>query len=231
MNLNKYDKRYKRFLAIIREMNEIRETQKKLGFIELKKPIFLGWTTFLIPREDIQRRNDAQIYWEVIKACCRKGFIRDKTYLKRRKKKYQTFPYKPDIQPISEKVYLKLGISAKKHFVLSNHFTRKYHQKYYVCILPDFYWVLKLEKSYKTKIKVIDEILEQQYAEFHDEWINAVHKYYPGSYGKAKTYICKKMNRAARRKTKEMLHSYINTGELSDVFPFSGRNQAKWESW
>ena len=44
----------KEFLRLKRDLQKNRESQSNLGWVELEKPIFIGWNAKLEPREDIK---------------------------------------------------------------------------------------------------------------------------------------------------------------------------------
>jgi len=228
---NKHELRRKRFLEIQRKLQEIHQAQIDLGYMDLKVPIFIGWTIKFIPRADIQNREDAAIFWEIIKIASDDGFIRNKGLLKHKDKKYRDYPYQPKFHPISEDVYDKLSPDVKKHFHYSEWESYRYgfRTKRYVCSIPNFYWDKKLVRKYKTKVKVIDEVLLQKEAELESELDSL--KAYANWHMNAHPYTLNQHNRRARRDSKGLLKKFLLTGEVPDVFPFSGRGQARYESW
>jgi len=229
MVLDKHEKRFKRYKALERELNELYAIERNLGYKELEKPIFLGWKVKLIPRKDIQNRDDANVFWEVIKTCCSPGFIPDKSYLKKKNSKFNKKPYVPEIIRIYEKQYEALSDAAKKFFSYSEYHSTRWHKIYYYNG-PNFYWEHKLVRVFKTHIRVIDGDLKSRIKEVRDEYYELGRENFWSFHG-TKTVIARKMNRAARHKTKQLLKQFVETGELTDDFPISGRHQAYWEAF
>jgi hypothetical protein len=211
-----------------------RETQRNLGWVELDEPIFIGYTAKLEPRKDIQNREDAWIFWDICKSLSEKKFakkIEDFDWNKKVKPKlYYDVP--PRIKCIHESVYDKMPPQVKKYFVCDTYQLHRKEYKYrfgiwYVCVVPDFFWEIVYEKTYKTKVRIIDELLLQEeaelesklYSDFYDEF---------NWYSSAPRHFRNSLNRLQRARSKEDIRKQIN-GEDPDWTP--NYKNAKWLWW
>lgn len=230
MELHKKEERYKRYLKLQKASMKNMEAQKALGYIELDKPRPNGWDIFLIPREDIQRRDDADVFWEILSICARHGHIRNRDWLFSKRKIYGTYPYQPCLFEISEHTYDSLRPEVKKYF--SKKDTPNYRGFYsYYCNVPNFFWETKIVRSYVTHVKVVDELLKQEDAEIDEQldylrykW--AIGKWYTGA---PKSYR-QHYNRASRARNKRALYNVVYKGEEGD-FEYNHRHSAKWDYW
>ncbi len=238
MLLDKHEKRYKDFLRLKAADKKNWEAQRSLGYVELEKPIPRGWDVVFVPRADIQNREDANSFWEVINVCARKGFIRNKTYLKSKKLAYQSWPYRPDWGKISQDTYDKLTPAVKKHFnpATGLHYTDgvdRWGKKYYQQNTPNFYWELKLVRSYITRVKVIDTDLLKEEAEIDSQLNNYRYQYHFDEwYGSSvpKSFM-KPYNRSYRRSCKQIT-KLLGEGIEKEIPPLKEMHgRAKWDYW
>jgi hypothetical protein len=229
MILDKKELRYKRYIQLQKESRKNWEAQNALGRVELENPRPNGWNVLIIPRQDVQNREDADVFWEIISICGRKGFVRDKRWYFSRKEKYSTYPYRPELRKIPDYIYNGLRPAVKKYF--SKEYKRHYWYTNYYCNLPNFFWETKLERNYITHVQVIDEILKQEAAEIKkeldylsDKWgIGKWHTNAPKSY-------CKAYNRSDRAHNKQALYNFLYK-DMEENFIYNHRNSATWDYW
>ncbi len=196
MEINKYEKQHKKFLALSRRESEIYQTRRNLGQIELDKPIFNGWKVVMVPRKDIQNREDAKVFWDILSLCMYPGFIKSKSQLTRDRVNF--YWHFPKLCQITQKTFDTLLPEVKRYFGEAMH-QRNPHVKMYNCVVPNFYWEEKLVKRFITHFQVHDSVLEKELSEVQDElydlgrkfWKNGIPKFYKR---------CK--NRSFRRKNK-----------------------------
>ena len=77
---NKYYTKEKEFIRLNKELDKNYQAQKDLGWIELDIPIFIGYEAYLEPREDIQNREDAWVFWEICQGLGTKTFAKKIKY-------------------------------------------------------------------------------------------------------------------------------------------------------
>lgn len=230
MELNKKEKRYKQYLELSKQHRQNRDAQHALGYIQLDTPRAHGWNVLIIPRQDIQNREDADVFWEIISICARKGFVRDKNWYYSRKKIYSSYPYRPEFFKISKCVYNSLRPAVKKYF--SEDYKRYYwYGNSYYCHLPNFFWETKLERNYITHVRVIDEILLQEQHELKEQLDYLSDKWGVGKWHtKAPKSYCKSYHRSDRAHNKQSLHNLLYKG-MEENFTYNHRNSATWDYW
>ena len=232
---NKQFLREKEFIRLKKELDENYRAQTSLGYIELEKPIFIGYHAKIELRADISYREDAWLFEAMIEQLGTEVYAKYKTDFdftsgKYRKRKVQT---RPRIRNISEKEYEGLIAEAKKWFQLKDYDTFEsglngwYRGRTYVCIVPSFWFDIVYEKVYKTRVPIIDEVLKQEEAEiesrinskfFIDRWQHSVPKSFR-----------RKLNKSTRTKSKRTLYNIVNKGmdeEFNDNY-----KDAAWRYW
>ena len=171
MQLKKQEQRYKEYLRLLEADRKNSKAQAALGYVELDKPIPRGWDVIVIPRADIQNREDAWVFWKIISVCVRKGFIRNKNWYKSKKFYYQEYPYRPGFFTIVEDELKRLPAAVQKWFdldVYGKGLTNGVDyrgRKHYKNQVPNFYWETKLVRSFITKVKLIDADLKKEAAD------------------------------------------------------------------
>jgi hypothetical protein len=230
---NKQFLKEKEFLRLQNALAENHRVQRELGYVELSVPIFIGWTAKLSLRDDIKNRSDAWVFEFLIEHLSTTAFTRKKEYFFWFNKKnvvnnWRTVHDKPHIRGINENYYINnLSPQVKKWFV-EIETQHNYWGKWYNCTVPDFYWEIIYEKTYRTHVKLFDEVLQQEEAELKDEISRKFHhesKYFgsvPKSYRKL-------LNRAQRNKSKETLYNIVykdSENEFEDDY-----KGAAWDYW
>lgn len=167
--LNKYDKKYKKYLSYIRESNEIDKLKRKIPLVELEKPFHRHWESFIDLRNDIKNRKDNLFIYELIKIgyypsklikdvnevrMIRKGL---KSYISKSKHYISFMPIK---KRLSKKQYESLTDNQKPYFKEGR--DQYNHFPYYNIYIPDFWIKLKVRPKWVTHIKKLDTILERK---------------------------------------------------------------------
>lgn len=225
MVLNKYEQEHKKFLALKRALDENYITQKNLGYTKLEKPIRSGWKVSLIPRIDIQRREDADVFWKILASA---GF----SIITSSKKKYYKEAklhsnFNARILKISKAKYDSFEPALQKHFTQCT--LRKHWNEDYYCNIPNFYWELKFTKHYITEVKIIDELLLQEEAELKVQVFGKKYASYQEGRNPPADYV-NTFNRKFRARSKQTLYNKINK-DIDDVYELSGRHTARWMWW
>lgn len=224
----------KEFLRLKRDLQKNRESQSNLGWVELEKPIFIGWNAKLEPREDIKNRDDAWVFEWISKNVTTEVFSRKIENFSWNRKNHRCL-YKqdpPHVRCIPGSLYNDLHPQIRKYFTLDKFrlYSNKYKHSFgdwYICNIPDFYFEIKYIKAYKTKVRLIDEILLQEENDLKKEIQS---KYYDefNWYSGAPRYFRNGLNRIQRRRAKEDIRREIN-GIDSRHTP--NYKDAKWLWW
>lgn len=225
MVLDKYEQEYKKFLALKRALDENYITQRNLGYTKLEKPIRSGWKVSLIPRIDIQRREDSDVFWKILAlaGACVISSSKKKYYKEAKLHSYLS----ARILKISKTKYDSLESTLKKYFTECK--LRKYWNEDYYCNIPYFYWELKFTKHYITEVKIIDELLLQEEAELKAQVFSKKYASYEESRNPPADYV-KIFNRKFRAKSKQTLYNNLNK-DIDVVYELSGRHTARWAWW
>lgn len=232
---NKHEEYRKKYISLVNARAKNWQAQRDLGYVELEKPRPNGWDVVLIPRKDIQNREDADVFWEILKVCALDGHIRVKSWYRSKHKKYINYPYVPKLTYIKKEKYDTLRPAVQKHFYFykkGSYFDlHKIPHDFYKCTVPYFYWDSKLIRAYITSVHIIDEILLQEEDEIRKQIYYLQDKLGVGNEGKnaPKSYV-KAFNRSDRRTAKHILQNYIRNG-VEKEYPISGRHTANYHYW
>lgn len=230
---NKHDEYKKKYISLVKARAKNWQAQRDLGYVELDNPRPNGWDVIYIPRQDIQNRQDADVFWEIINVCGVNGHIRIKSWYRNKKAKYNQYPYYPKFKILNKEKYMALRPAVRKHFSFypkgSYNECHRVNYDFYKCNVPYFYWETKLVRSYIKSVYIIDEILLQEESEIRTQIYYLNDKFGVGmeESGPSKRYV-KMYNREFRRKSKAVLRRYITDGK-EDEYPLSGRNTARYD--
>lgn len=235
---NKKWAKEKEFKRLKEKLHVNRRAQRDLGWVDLEKPIFNGWNAVLDLRSDIKNREDSWVFEWIAKNLTYSVYFKRIEDFPWNKRSFSGEYLIPHIRFISEEIYNNLHPQIKKYFTLDTYGfrfkgTKKYADyKYrfgdwYICTVPDFYFEIKYTKSYKTRVRLIDEILLQEeddiekeiYAYYFDEF------YY---YKSAPRHFRNHLNRIQRQRSKKDIIREIN-GEDPKYTP--NYKNAKWLWW
>jgi hypothetical protein len=232
---NKHWERDKQYLRLLNDLHENWETQRNLGWVELEEPIPYGYNAFFVLRDDVSRRDDSWIFQTIIDTCGttswkrKNDFLpvsssRNGRWLKTNEKNYRhTYPY---FREIREDKYDSLPEQVKKWF--SGTTTDYWGRKWYYTTVPIFYFEVKVEQNFKTKVRVIDEILLQEEIYISGKLSDMVDKPWSSWGRNAPKSYTKLLNRSDRAKSKQVLHNIIRNGCEKENFPYHHKHSGKW---
>ena len=223
---NKQFLKEKEYLRLKKELRENRNAQRNLGWIELPQPEFIGYIAKLEPRQDIQNRQDDWIFWTICENFGTTSFARRVELFDWDKKKTFSVYHKPHISSISQYAYDLLPSQVQKYFK-EDPYTRRWGTWYY-CTVPSFYWDITYIKEYRTKIRLIDEILQQEESELESKLLHNFHDE-ERRFENAPKHFRKTLNRSQRAKSKQTLHNIIYKNK--DVEFVDNYKGAKWLWW
>ncbi len=231
MRKNKHFEKEKEFIRLQKQLAKNWETQMSLGWSELTEPKFIGYNACLEPRQDIQNRDDAWVFWYICQNFGTKTFAKKIELFdweRKGKSIYKTMIYHiPRIHGINEWTYLNLPSQVRKWFTDEVPFHVhgwNRHSKSYYCKIPNFYFDIKYEKEYKTKVKIYSTILEQEEAEI--EYILDTKFYHEcrnyRRHRKAPKHFRKFLNRSQRAKSKQTLFNIMGGKDCEFEDNYSG---------
>lgn len=217
MNLNKQEKRYKEWIAIGKEWDEIREKLRKLPLVELKEPYQNGWILTFDFREDVKNRKDYPILKRVLDLINIETFIKDVNYLKyvRQNRAYTSSPYRkgksyywPHPRVVYPREFEKLDDKLKEQFFKS---TIGYmRHECYRHKFPNYYLVIKDKPNIITHAYQSGGELESREQYLRDKWIEYSYEF--ATRGGSSSYPAYKDRTIVRDKISKFLK-----GEIEDI--------------
>ena len=190
--IDKFDKKDKENLALVRRRNEIYKIQRELPWRKLKEPIQDGWIAEIVLNQDASRRKDATIMNDVIKLCSVKhsipkgnmnivSKIRKSDNFNKARDFFMVANYQggnyysgPHFGSLKPKVYESLTESQKKWFskVVIEHVSKWGGQRHrdikYICNISVHNLAIKIHKNMLTKVQDINPSLLKEKA--YIEW-------------------------------------------------------------
>jgi hypothetical protein len=227
--MNTKGKNYKEYLKLRNQLDKNWEAQRKLGYKPLEKPIPHGYDAYYVLREDISRRSDSSDFQYIFDNFSKTVWCRRKDFMVYSYNERRYIKLNPSIKNLTEREYEKLPVKLKKYFYSVDKQYWNTIRKEYVCTVPDYFFTVKIIKSYKTHYKVIDEVLKQEAAYLSDKLKEDYYNYwsYYGSVPKKYVKLC---NRKDRRKSKMSISKAINSNEWDEMdLPGHHRHYARWE--
>lgn len=232
MKRNKYWERDKEYIRLLNALEKNRTAQRNLGYIDLEHPIPHGFDAYFVLREDIANRDDAWIFQAIIDKYSTTAWRKKNTFstIKERRNNvdngfFNDYPY---FKNISESEYTTLIPQAQKWFSQS---TDKWGRAYYYINIPFFFFELKVEQHYRTKVKVIDNVLLQEEAEIEAKLYSFSDRRWCYNHGGVPSWFTRFYNVSRRRDEKRLLHAMIYKGKEDLCFPGNHRHSAAWDWW
>lgn len=164
MSKNTKHKFYKQYLELLRRQSDIQDAQDALGYVELEKPYHYGFNAYLTLREDVARRQDADVYQYLLDTYAYETWSKDGIFYHVRRK--YIVDSRPSFSLVAEADYEKIEPRYKKFF---KHVPKEDRpswngevKRFYKCYIEPHYLVMEIKKSYVTHQKVIDGELERE---------------------------------------------------------------------
>ncbi len=233
--MKKRNKQYlkeKEYLRLKNALDANYKAQRNLGWVELEEPIHRGYTSYLKLRNDISNREDAWIFEGIIERFGSTHHLKRKndiSLLNNKKNRCNiNYYHNPLIRDIKQKDYDYLIPQAQKHFIkrINNN---PWQSDTYACIIPNFYFEIKIEKHWVTRQRIFDEILAQEYSEIKYQLeANHYDRFYRW-YASAPKSFRKILNKSQRAKAKNILHNiYYKEKEMEFEDNYKS---ASWLYW
>jgi hypothetical protein len=146
---------YQKYKSIDKAINN-------LGWLDLDKPVYLGYIKQFVLRDDISRRKDANVFEGILKSINDFATCKNKDFLRKEWSTKKKVPISHKLKALNKKQFNKLPTNQQKHF------SEVYDYKnscWKYRFIHDYYFVPKIDKHYAYKVRVFDSDLEQQSAE------------------------------------------------------------------
>lgn len=229
--MKKRNKEYlkeKKYLSIKRAIDDNYDAQRNLGYIKLDVPIKDGYVAYLTLRYDISNRTDAEVFQYIVDNFGSKTYAKKIKYLDFFSKDYFVKKHiytKPHIRDINSDKFNSLKPCIQKYFTP---YYNNYNTLWYYCNIPNFYFEIAFDEHFKDKVRVMDEILLQEYDDLEKE-LKTYEDNYGFDYFHFGRHVPKKfrkcLNVGRRRKNKMLLkNDYLN----EDIIFDDTYNDANW---
>ena len=168
MMLNKHERRYKYYLSVEREYNEVLDKIRSLPMIPYDKPVQKGWNINFELRDDIKRRDDAPYILAAMKIGYKPQYIANVKYVRMMRAGHKGYwtqnhrghkvwvKFSPFVVHLHQREYDKLHPAIQKYFELDMYHFHTNYRSQYVIRLPE-YWVFpKVRPHFLTHYRNID---------------------------------------------------------------------------
>lgn len=227
MNLDKHTKQEKYIRKIEEEISRLRNEQRNLGYVQLDEKQFIGYEAYLVPRQDIQNRNDAEIFWNMANHASTAFAKRiDKFSWNDKGWRNHWIQSKPMIRSISTEAFKLLSDKVKSYYQFVSKGNGWHSKDEYINIVPTYYFEIKYRKVYRTQIKVESVLIEQELAELENYLIS--NNYYDlyGCSTAPKHY--RKMLNVSRRRFNKQKVKLLESNQDIDINFDNNYKDASW---
>ena len=167
-HLDKYHKREKEHRKLLKRLDHLNTIKWKDCWEDLPKPKRHGWIKELALTKEVLRRQDAEVFQEILDACkintwaMEKKYLENRWFIKYRNKK----PQKPGLRKLGKKEFKKLTPAAKKYFSRIENRGCRYNQEpfFYQCTLPRIFFTEVYSKAYVYRIRKVNSEVEKEIA-------------------------------------------------------------------
>ncbi len=156
---DKYEAEERELRRLYQEYTSIGKAIMDLGWLDLDKPIYLGYIKHFVLRDDISRRKDANVFNEILKSINDFATCKNKDFMVREWKTKKKVPISHKLKSLSKKQFNKLPTNQQKHFSADYDYKNSCWKYRFVC---DYYYVAKIDKHYAYKVRVFDADLEKR---------------------------------------------------------------------
>jgi hypothetical protein len=235
--MNSKDKNYKEILRLERRQSEILEAQRKLGYEKLDEPYQKGWEAHWVLRDDAARREDADGLQALLDRVNTTIYSDNKEFKTWDRGRRQYVYQKPDLRYVPERE-IKTWYSWARGWFKHAPSEDKYHwwyndvQRYFRYNIPDYYLVMKVEKSWVTHYKVMDNVLEQEYNELSDKIVELLdYRSWWRRGGKSAKPYQNIRNRSFRQKEKMTIRKAMRNENFDDMDLPIEKQQVRWDMY
>lgn len=221
MKPNKYEKKFKDFLKLRRELDEIRDKLKNLPLIPFEKPIQKGWYIKFEMRKDISNRQDSHWIQKAMDIGYKPQYINNVKHVRMMRaglKGYWTnarngrrvwMTFEPYKLYFKESQFDKFPVEIKKYFKMDRYHINPYNRNKYRIVLPSYWLIPKARPNFHTHYQKKGGFLESKQA-FIEYKLSEYWRLYGTNY--SKSYPARK----DRTKTRIQIQKF-KKGEIPDI--------------
>jgi hypothetical protein len=148
------------------ELRRIHDAKwRNANWIELEKPLFIGYIKTFALRDDVTRRKDAKDFKDILKLINTSVTCKDKTFTKKDWKTKKKVPIVHVLKKLTKKEYNKLPDKIKRNF--NYWYSEKKKAWVYEYMYP-YYFVPVVNKHYAYKVREHLPELDKQEAEIEN---------------------------------------------------------------
>jgi hypothetical protein len=234
--MNSKDKNYKEYLKVNRRKWEVLGAQRNLGYEPLDEPYQKGWDAYWVLRKDVSRRSDADDLQFILDNFGKDIWCDNIFFLKWDRSIRRYTDINPHIRAITEREWEKLPATCKKWFkvmpIQHGHYHPWWYTSTYTCVIPLHFLVKEKEPSMVTHKRVIDNLLEQEWAELSDleDRLIDYRGWYKMGHKSGKSYK-QYRNRQFRGKEKRAIKKAMRTGDWDGMILPKPRRCILWDMY
>lgn len=233
MKKDKYSEAKKKFFDLEARLADNYQAQRNLGWIELDEPLFDGYSCKFILRDDIARRDDADIYQFFIDKLGVPVRSRKKNFIHkdRNGRKYHLRPY---FKRVSPRQYDEFPPRIQKHLHVDYDTDHMVLGRYsYRVGVPRFFFEVKRSKVYVTKVQLYDADLKKEEADLEKQlkYVTPIVKrnWRTKDRYSAPKWFRKMLHKSNKMRSKRALHNVLK-GIGEGDFHFNDKDAA-WLWW
>jgi hypothetical protein len=223
MARDKYFEAERQWRALEQRYEANLAAQRALGWVDLDEPRFIGYKKNLILRSDIANRADAWVFQTIIDRFGTTVTSRKKDFLIYEWKTRKHYVQHAGVREITKSEYDQLTPQVQKWFAEETCSLHLWSKRYY-CTVPHFFFEEKMSRNYLTKVRLADNLLEQDGAEIKKEMrsnslFNKIDGYWYGDNWNAPKWYRRHLNRRQKTKAKKLIHNFLRNGEEDGLSP------------
>ncbi len=226
MLLNKHDKKYKEFVKLRHQLDEVNRKLRTLPWVELDEPYQRGWIIYYDLRDDIKRREDYPEIRETVEKGYSEVYIRNPKYVKAVRAKasliftskngkhsYDLYPHR---KKLSDREHDKLQSYSKKYFSLEDDRKPWGWSNSYRIHVPTYWLVVKVKPCMVTHERMFDANLQKEYdylkwRVWYSKEFRSFHTYYSKSYPRTsqRTWIRNQISKFMKREIHDLYNEKV----------------------
>jgi hypothetical protein len=223
MARDKYFEAELQWRALKNKYDSNQAAQRALGWVDLDEPRFIGYKKTLILRSDIANREDAWVFQTIIDRFGTTVTSRKKDFLVYEWKTRKHHVQSAGVREISKSEYESLAPQIKKWFTEETTSLHLWNKKFY-CTVPYFFFEEKMSRNYLTRVRVSDNLLEQEEADIkkamhRNPLFNKFDDFWYGDNWNAPKWYRRHLNRRQKTKAKAAVRKFLIEGEDDGISP------------
>jgi hypothetical protein len=152
------------------ELEELHKQRRRLGFIELEKPIVKGWKRYFVLRTDIMKSKEGRFFHQILEKINNESVCGRKDFKARDRKTKRMTPIEQHTTWLSKREFDELNFTDKQRECFEFRIVRLENAERKRLFVYRFEWQFefKVKRNIITKISVMDPLIESRIAELEN---------------------------------------------------------------